>query len=102
LSPKQMAKMTSGVCIADGKDCKAGESLPAKSNQMSYSCGLMKATDQNAKRTYWLHTGASEGHASIFIYDPQHKVIVTILQNMTPTSPNLIDLAKSIMKYLGE
>lgn len=102
LSSKQLAKMTNGVCIADGKDCKAGEPVPANSAQTSYSCGLMRVIDQNTKRTYWLHTGGSEGHASIFIYDPQNHAIVTILQNMTPSSPSLDKLAVGVMKYLGD
>lgn len=101
LPPEQMKIMTSTVCTADSKDCKAGETLPTNSAQTSYSCGLMKFIDQNTKRVYWLHTGGSEGQASVFIYDPQTKLTITILQNMTPTSPNQVELATKVMKYLN-
>lgn len=102
LSPQQLAKMTNSVCVSDNKECKAGAPLPNNSTQPSYSCGLMRVVDTNTKRIVWLHTGSSEGHASVFIYEPQNQIIITILQNMTPTTPNLIELAKKIMQYLNE
>lgn len=102
LSSQQMAKMTSGVCTTDGKDCKAGQPVPTNSSQTSYSCGLLKVVDQNTKRTLWIHTGGSEGHATIFIYDPKNNFVITIAQNMIPSSPTPAELGSKLAKYLVE
>jgi D-alanyl-D-alanine carboxypeptidase len=102
LSPQQMAKMINSVCVTDSNDCKAGESMPAKSMETAYSCGLLRVVDKETKQVFWAHTGASEGHASIFMYDPRNQAIISAAQNMTPSSPAINQLANDVRKYLGK
>lgn len=101
LSSQQMTKMLTSVCVADNKDCQAGQPIPKNSPQPSYSSGLLRIIDPQTKEIIWAHIGGSEGQASIFVYDPQSNLVVTIAQNMTPTSQSIDKIASAIMRYFG-
>jgi|WetSurMetagenome_2_1015567.scaffolds.fasta_scaffold126171_1 D-alanyl-D-alanine carboxypeptidase len=102
LLPQQMTQMTNSVCTTDNSYCLAGQPYPINKSVTSYSCGIMRLIQSSTKHVLWLHDGASEGFASIFGYDSQENLIVTVLQNLTPTTPSATMLLNQLIGYLVE